>query len=1363
MSDLFYGQKTVNCIYNSFMKPNPFIILFCLFTFLYSNAQNIKFEHYNDNNGLSHNSVKHIVQDKKGFLWFGTYSGLNRFDGYQFKTFLSTSSGTNKLNNDDITALELDDASNNLWIGTRKGLTLFKIDTHTFTTFLPQKNNPNSLPDEEIRSIYVDKFKRVWVGTKTKGVYLFFLKENRFEKIPIQGFDYVKEIFEDKKGNIWVGSYETGSVAKITLDASGAIVKINSYTLSIPNSDERNPYVNFIYEDAKADIFVGTRQGLYKLDKKRNVFVNLYIENDEIRGSLGPYFLSIAKAPDGKYWVGTLGGLLVCNQLEDIAKGNYKWYYSILSDDKSIVDNLVSALYFDASGALWIGTEDGLDKYDPYENQFVLNKDISRYIGNQSPRIRGFAKTFDGKVIVQTKRNGLFISNSEGFVPLYSSKKDMASIYSVDGKTFYCGLWNGNVLVYNYVNNSAKEINIGFKSAPIFAFTKVSEQSIMVGSFGEGAVLLNTKTLEIQNRSGRLLPGLRINALEKDNYDNFWFATEAGVVKYNYKTGNIKRFKSLSNKENGIPQDEDISDIIVNKEGKIFASSRFGLYQFNPSKNKFNTITYPREIAGKWVTEMLSDANGDLWLNINNNSIAKLKTNLKEIKVYHVNSGNRLDVFSSSGFFNFNDSTIYLGGKNAIIYFSPNKMKRNTWSPMPVITDFKIQNDQIFPGREINGQVPLLIDLNYIKKVELNYKNRNFSLEFSTPSYTNEKLNKFQYMLEGFDKHWIATNSNSRIVQYTNLYPGNYVFKIKSSNSNGNWSKVASYQIKILPPFWLTPTAFSIIFVVLSTIFYFIRREIKHRIRLKQELLTEKVNREHDVKLNNEKLRFFTNISHELRTPLTLILGPAKQLLDESINATDYEKSRYNLIYQNASRLLNLVNQVLDFRKAQSGELKLKVSKTDILAYSKNIFDSFKEMAYNKKINLNFISGNEAIMGWIDNDKYDKILYNLLSNALKFTNKYGNVDLSVRLKEGDEEILIIEVSDNGIGIPLKSQEKIFKRFYQASNSKLNNTGSGIGLSLVKSLVELHKGFIKVESAPAKGSTFMVEIPIDRSFYDAKEVFEYALKNDNLSMLVPEKSAKKIIQNTELKQKILVIEDNTELRKYLIDYLSDYYKVYDAENGEEGLKICKQIKPILCVADVMMPVMDGFKFCTELKKDEFISHIPVVLLTALSENEDKVKGYETGADAYLVKPFEPSLLKTVIENIIKSRAELKAKFSGEVESNVSLLIHSPVDEEFMAKVTTLINDNLSDLDLSTEFLCDKLGVSYSKLYKKIKELTDLAPNEFIRTIRLKKSAELLKSKKYNVSEVTDLVGFNDPLYFSRCFKKQFGFPPSKLIN
>ena len=643
--------------------------------------------------------------------------------------------------------------------------------------------------------------------------------------------------------------------------------------------------------------------------------------------------------------------------------------------------------------------------------------------------------------------------------------------------------------------------------------------------------------------------------------------------------------------------------------------------------------------------------------------------------------------------------------------------------------------------------------------------NRNFSFQFSAPSFTNQQLNKFQYRLKGFDENWIVTDSYSRSVQYTNLYPKDYIFEIRSSNSDGIWSDTTSYNIEILPPFWLTLEFFIGVLILLAITFYFTKREIKNRIKLKQELLTEKVNRVHDIKLNTEKLRLFTNISHELRTPLTLILGPAKQLIDDTgTKATAYQKSRYQLIYQNSNRLLNLVNQVLDFRKAESGTLKLKVSKTDILSYSKNIFESFNEMAINKKIKFNFVVEEDIPTGYIDHDKFDKILYNLLSNALKFTDTYGTIDLFLRLKSSAKDILIIEVSDDGIGIPLKSQEKIFQRFFQAPNSLENNTGTGIGLSLVKSLVELHKGAIRVESDVNKGSIFEVEIPIARHFYSDEEIFEYTLQDESLqSAVITDKPAKKLIQNTEAKQKVLVVEDNTELRKFLVDYLSDYYKVYDAGNGEEGLRVCRQIKPVLCVVDVMMPIMDGHEFCSMLKKDEFISHIPVVLLTALSENEDKVKGYGLGADGYLVKPFDPSLLKTIIENIIKSRLELKSKFSGEVESEISLLTHSPVDSAFMENVTSLIHNNLSESHLTTEFLCGELGMSSSKLYRKVKELTDLAPNEFIRTIRLKKSAKLLKTKKYNVSEVTNLVGFNDPFYFSRCFKKQFGFPPSKLIT
>ena len=1343
------------------MKSKLIIILVFFISFSTSIGQNIKFEHYNENNGLSYNSVRHIVQDKNGFMWLGTFFGLNRFDGYQFKPYMSSELGKNKLYNDDITALELDEDSHNLWIGTRKGLTLYKMDTNEFSTFFNEKNNPNSLAEDEIRAVHVDKFKKVWVGTMTKGLSVYYPKQQRFSRIKIKGFEYIKQIFEDKKGNIWVGSFGKGSVAKIILGSKGEILKITTYTLSIPNSNQKNPYINFIYEDIKSDIFVGTREGLYKLNKSKNTFENLYIQDAILRNKLGPYFISVAKAPDGRYWLGTLGGLLVCNRLEDIGKGEFQRYYSKLTDENSLVGNIVNCLYFDASGVLWVGTEDGLDKYNPYGNQFKINKDISLYNDNQKPNIRGFAKTYDGNVIVATRYNGLFVSREKSFVPLYNDKNDIASIYSSDGKLFYCGLWNGKVLVYNYVANSAKLLDIGVKNSPIISFLTTDENSLVVGSFGEGAVILDSKTLEVKIPKGVLLPNFQINKIKMDRFKNLWFATETGVARYNLKTKLVRVYLKTDDKKIGLPANY-VSDILIDVNGDIWVATVKGIGIYDFKKDNFVPILEPKELHGKWITDLEMDNDGYLWLNINNNSVARYKKKSNKINFYYVDSGNRLDVFSSKGFYSLNNSTIYLGGKNGIIYFSTDKIKENRKSPSPIITEFKVQNEEVFAGMEVNGQIPFTKDINTNKEVELNYDNRNFSIQFSAPSYTNERLNKFEYMLEGFDKNWITTNSDSRTIQYTNLNPAEYVFKIRAQNSDGVWSKTTAYKITVLPPFWTNTKIFLLVVMILSVTSYYVRKEIKSRLKLRQALLLERVKRDSDERLSNEKLQFFTNISHELRTPLTLILGPAKQLLEQE-DGLDYDKSKLNLIYQNASRLLLLVNQILDFRKAQSGELKLKVSKTEIVANTQTVFHSFSQLAQEKEINFHFNSEVESVEGWLDIDKYHKILYNLLSNALKFTNNYGTVDLFLGIKEeGEDRKLIVEVSDNGIGIPLESQEKIFSRFYQVKSSKKNNTGSGIGLSLVISLVEVHRGKLKLKSAPAQGSVFTLELPISKESYKKGEVFDIEYKEEGVNYIAEDK-IKKGNQSTELKQNILVIEDNAELRSFIADYLSEFYKVYQAENGDEGLNLCRKIKPALCVVDAMMPVMGGFQFVEALKNDDDISHTALIMLTALSENENKIKGYNLGVDEYMVKPFDPSLLKTRIDNIIKTRSELKQRFSGEIESDVSTLTHSQLDIDLISNITDLIEQNISDPELTANFLCSELGMSSSKLYRKIKQLTDLSPNEFIRTVRLKKAAQLLKMRNYNVSEVADKVGFNDPLYFSRCFKKQFGYSPSRLIK
>ena len=1041
-------------------------------------AQKIKFEHYNDHNGLSHNSVRHIIQDDQGFLWLGTFSGLNRFDGYEFKTYTSSPELNNTIPDDDITDLELDRESNQLWIGTRKGLVLYKLDTHIFRTFLPNVNDPNALQDGEVRAVHVDRFKQVWVGTRDKGLFIYNPENQHFKKVELEGYNYIKDIFEDSKGYIWLASYGSAGIAKISLDNTGNIAQIREYTLEVPESTEKNPYVNFIYEDHKSDIFVGSRRGLYKLDVQADSFKNMYLKDSKVRDKLGPYFISVARAPSGEYWLGTLGGILVVDELEDIMLQKYRWYYSELSDDDSLVDNLVAALYFDASGVLWIGTEDGLEKYDPYNNQFNYNSDISQYIGNQVPRIRGFAKTKDNRIIVATRHNGLFISDNGGYRPLFNNQKDIASIFTIDGNIFYCGLWEGHILRYDYSSGKASVKDVGFNRSPILAFADLGNKSMVVGAHGEGAAIINTETLLPEGGSGVLLPSRPINKCVVDNRGIIWFATQTGVIKFDPVSGKTHVYKADLGENIGLSH-ENVSDITIDPSGKIWAATRKGLDYYDPHLDDFVPLSEPVELRSSWITDVVSDTIGNLWLNMNNNRIAQYKTQSGELKIYNTDSGNRLDVFSLTGFYYADDSHIYLGGKNEIISFSPSDIKDNDISPAPLITNIKIQNTDLEVGSTLNDQQILASDINLSRELVLENVNKNFSLTFSSPSYTSERFNKYSYRLVGFDKGWNTVDIRQRTVQYTNLFFGDYTFEVKAMNSHGVWSDVSSYQIKILPPFWLTYQSLIIFILLLSLIFYVVRKQMKARLELKHQLLLEKVKRERDEKLSNEKLRFFTNISHELRTPLTLILGPTKQLIDESKGSgNQFQLSRYQMILQNANRLLNLVNQVLDFRRAQSGELSLKVTLTDILLHTRNTFRSFEELADDKKIEFNLICESEKIEGYVDRDKYDKMLYNLLSNALKFTHKYGHVDLFVgtQLVHGRTE-LVVEVSDDGIGIPMESQEKIFTRFYQAPNSKVNNTGSGIGLSLVQVLVELHKGSIAVQSQPDKGSIFTIKIPI----------------------------------------------------------------------------------------------------------------------------------------------------------------------------------------------------------------------------------------------------------------------------------------------
>ncbi|MGQ1947744.1 hybrid sensor histidine kinase/response regulator transcription factor [Geofilum sp. OHC36d9] len=1331
------------------MARTPFIIGLLLIISCVIRAEELRFEHYNDERGLSHNSIRSILQDSNGYIWLGTFGGVNRFNGFDFDAFSGEIDNPDYLQDDDITQLVLEDDTY-LWIGTSNGLTSFHIPTSTFKTFHPDVNNSN-LVGNKIRSLFVDAQKRIWVGTKENGVCYYDHRNDLFVPVKIDGVEYVRSIVQTHDKTIWTGTFGQGVYA-FKLDINDSIRELKHYRINnslVDNSAD--PDVFFIYEDHKFDVFVGTRNGLFKRNKFTDEFELL-----EQKNSSPDFFRCITQGPNGRYWIGTLNGLLVCDRLEDISIGKYDRYVKDLLNPLSLVHNYVISLFFDKSGVLWIGTENGLDKYDPFRNQFKtisgqsLAKDVALDISS-------YGKTVDGNLLLGTHSNGLYLLKNKTLIQISSKQQRIGSIYTDDGKVFYCGLWDGRILKYNYLTAQNEIIDVGINDSPVFSILKVSPSKLLVGSHYEGVLEydLLTKThvkikSEVQNLKG-------INKIIQDDSSVIWFATQYGVFKYNRAHNTLKNYINTEGGSSGVSTIE-IKDIVIDDEGMLWAGTRCGLYYYDQEIDDFVKVVRPDELKCLWITDMAVDSLGKIWLNVNYNKIASFNPRNKELKFFSVKTGVRSTIYNRRGFLYFDHSRIYLGGENGIVYFSPAGIYENTYSPKPNIDKFIVHNKEVIIGEEINGQVILSKGFNYLKAVDLNYQNRDFSISFSSPSYVSEKLNQYQYMLQGYDEEWITVGRDQRNVQYTNLKPGNYKFKIKARNNNGYWSDVSEYQINILPPFWYTYKAFVIYFLVISFLLFQIRRVIIFRVKMKQELLFEKIRREKDEKLNEEKLRFFTNISHELKTPLTLIFGPARQLLELS-NVDQEVRKKHQLIYSNASRLLGLVNQIIDFRKVEQGEVKLMVSHIEIVHYTQQLFESFQIMADQKQLAYSFECKEEKIEGWIDVNKYERIIFNLLSNAFKFTLN-GEVKLLLDIVEKESRYIQIAVQDTGIGIPKNRQGKIFNRFYQVREQLKYNTGSGIGLSFVKSLVEIHHGEISFESEINKGSSFFIHLPIGKESYASDELFECNIITPPVKASI-EEHKEDVITSFANKESVLIIEDNEELREYIVNTLSDTYGTYEASNGEEGLELVRKTRPIMVVSDVMMERMDGFEFCRQLKKDDEISHIPVILLTALDEIENKKEALKLGADAYISKPFDPSLLKVQIANIIDNRRKLKKRYSADADMEIDQLSHSQADDEFIRKIQVFIQENIMSPKLNKELLCSEFGISSSKLYRKIKELTDLSPNEMIRTVRLKNAFVLLKNGNNNVSEVAYKVGFSDPFYFSRCFSKQFGHPPSTV--
>ena len=1368
----------------------------CLLT---AQAQSLKFDRLSVQNGLSENLVSCIFQDSKGFMWFGTQDGLNRYDGYKFKVFRHEPGNMNSLSDYAVNAI-LEDDSGFIWIATRNGLNKFNPQTEIFKNFQFSKNKKNTLSDNFITAIITDTKNNLWIGTKN-GLNRLDLKNYKFSEFKNEPSDsqslsanYITSIYFSSDGNLWIGTFN--GLNKFNSNSS-------NFTRYMTDSEDKNKVVTFtiysIVEDKNKNLWIGTHNGLdlFPENDAKN-FIRHQHSND-VNSLSNNHVGNINIDNSGILWVTTRGGGL--NKF-DPNKNIFERYMHIENSEYSIGSNYLSSLYIDLSGVIWIGIEnEGLNKLSPRAQKFIhIHKNENDQASLNSNLIQCFFEDQEGYLWIGT---------------------DAGLNQSISKDNFK----NSAQINFNFKNINSHELG----NKPITSMIEDLKGNFWIGTFGYGLFKIDKASKKItqfinQPNNINSLSHNYIHTLYLDKEDIIWIGTGlGGLVKFDPDNNEFKSFKPNPNDTNSISSVE-VNSIIeegkylwvgtttgglnkFDKEKEIFtvykhdpqklesiSSTRIntlykdklgnlwigtfggGLNEFVKRENSFIHYTTKDGLPSNTIVSIAGDDKGNLWLSTTN-GISKFNPDKKSFKNYNVSDGLQANEFIENSIFkNPKTGYIYLGGINGFNVFHPDSLKEDNYAPKIEITDFKIYNKSVPIGNYSDGsESPLKKNISYLHEITLPYDNDVFSFEFASLHFANPSKNKYAYKMEGFDKDWIQAGTNNS-ASYTNLDPGSYMFKVKGTNSDGIWNaQEASIKINITPPWWLTWWAYLIYASIFIAGLVTVRRYEVNRIKLKNDLKLKEFETNKLNEVDKLKSRFFANISHEFRTPLTLILG----LLEKYLKKPSNDSSDFKVMKKNAQRLLQLINQILELSKIESGNVRLKVQKTEFYRFTNRIVASFISLAEHKQIKLKFndqqVSKNDfldELYIYIDREKIETVIYNLLSNALKFTPAFEKVLVNLIRHESEVEL---RVTNTGISIPKDRLSFVFDRFYQVDESSSKAyEGTGIGLALVKELTELHHGKIMVDSLSGVETTFYFTLPLGKNHFTADQLIE----NDNSfieeetidqSSLAEEENT----LNNEAKIKsvsnasklsnghanlVLVVEDHFDLRNFICEQLENDYTIIEAEDGEKGLKLAEEFIPDLVVSDIMMPKMDGYDLCKELKSNLKTNHIPVILLTAKAGMENKLEGLEIGADDYLIKPFNTDELIARVKNLIHIRQQMREKFQSEMILKPAAVIVPSNQKLFIEKLTRTIEEHIEDENLSVEILCNKIGLSRSQLHRKVKAICNQSTSEFIRSFRLQRAADLIKQNAGNMAEISYKVGFNSQAYFTKSFQEMYGCTP-----
>jgi ligand-binding sensor domain-containing protein/signal transduction histidine kinase/DNA-binding response OmpR family regulator len=1347
-------------------------VLFVLFLQINSGAycqKKLSFQSLHD--GLSNNHIKCIFQDSKGFMWFGTYDGLNKFDGNNFVTYENSPSDSNSLCHNYINAI-IEDKYKNIWIGTSNGLDIYNRNNDHFSTI----HQLHSYTFLCITVLFFDDLDNLWIGTSGNGLIIYNIKNQKVTSFTSSITDektissnFVTGIVKDRYNRIWIGTRSGLNL----FDYKNKIFKHFVHDDNNPESLSQNN-IMVLKTDNSGDVWIATYGGgVNQLgDRNDKIIFKHYDKNNTTHGLSNNYILSLCPDRKGNLWIGTENGGL--NYLNE-SNGIIDHYYAEDGNPQALISNSIWAVYEDKDGIVWIGTYDkGINIIDENFDKFELfqkNNSTNKRLTNND--IKCFAQDHYGIIWIATDGGGIFGFNpaTRQFLDFPGNNKlSTNSVISllIDNKgNFWAGTWAFGIDKFDKNGNKIRNYKCSLRKGSggnISCLFQDKKNDIFAGTSGNGLFRYNSINdnfipVIYDTPNSHLNGNSYISVIKEDSQNNIWIGTFFGLTRITpSESGNYKFTQCLQSSNPTSLSSSLVKSIFEDSRKRIWIGTENGLDMMTDTSGSFIHYNQQSGLPNNSINSILEDEHHNLWLGTNK-GISKFNPSTLTFKNFTKEDGLNSNEFSLGACLKTFSGSLVFGGPDGFNMFNPDSIKFNTRVPSVYITDIKISNCPVKIGAENS---PLQKNISETSKITLTHKQNSFTIEFVAINYTRSERNQYKYLLEGFDKTWVHSGTQ-HMVTYTNLDAGTYKFKVMGSNNDGVWNKMPSIlEITVLPPFWETTWAYLLYILVFGLLLFGFLRLWMIKTEQAQKLKFEKIQRENEEELNKLKIQFFTNVSHELRTPLTLIISPLEHIVSLGI-VTGKLKQQLSLAFKNTERLFRLVNELMDFSKFEENKLKLFVKQFDIINFTHEISYLFTDEAQLKQIKFSFESDTDSLLIWADKNKLEKVFTNLLSNAFKFTPENGFIMIRMDTTTNSNAIHI-EFINSGPGISSQYIDKIFDRFYQVPDKEINSySGTGIGLALVKNIIDLHHGTISVTSIINHETCFTVSLLLGNEHFDEADIIKESDsdKTSNRKLTSPLKKADS--EHIHKLPVILIIEDNTELRTYLVSILNEEYQIAEAPDGETGLMLAAEKNPDLIISDIIMPKVSGIELCKRIKGDIATSHIPVILLTSKDTIENQIEGIEIGADTYITKPFNVTHLLASVKNLIETRRRLFQRFSQEVYLLPKEVTTNKYDQKFLEHAIEYISTNIENEDISVEGLAASLTMNRSNVYRKIKALTGQSATEFIRTIRLKMAIKYLEAGEYNISEISYKVGINSPAYFTKCFKEHFGKLPSEFLS